>query len=90
MRDITDRKRAEDALKEQASQLQQVIDVAPVHMFIWEADATVSYGNRATVDYFGPIPRKHPMEFLDLVTHSEDVVALKKGIQAAFQRGEAL
>ncbi len=88
MRDITDRKRAEDALKEQASQLQQVIDVAPVHMFIWEADATVSYGNRATVDYFGPIPRKHPMEFLDLVTHSEDVVALKKGIQAAFQRGE--
>jgi formate hydrogenlyase transcriptional activator len=89
MRDITDRKRAEDALKEQAHQLQQVIDVAPVHMFIWEADANVSYGNRSTLDYFGPIPRKHPMEFLDLVTHSEDVLALKKGIQEAFEHGEA-
>jgi len=89
MRDITDRKRAEDALKEQARQLQQVIDVAPVHMFIWEADANVSYGNRATLDYFGPIPRKHPMEFLDLVTHSEDIVALKKGIQESFKHGEA-
>jgi PAS domain S-box-containing protein len=89
MRDITDRKRAEDALKEQARQLQQVIDVAPVHMFIWEADASVSYGNRATVDYFGPIPRKDPMEFLDLVTHSEDIAALKKGIQEAFKDGEA-
>jgi len=89
MRDITDRKRAEDALKEQAHQLQQVIDVAPVHMFIWEADANVSYGNRSTLDYFGPIPRKHPMEFLDLVTHSEDVLALKKGIQEAFAHGEA-
>ena len=89
IRDITDRKRAEDALKEQARQLQQVIDVAPVHMFMWEADASVSYGNRATLDYFGPIPRKDPMEFLDLVTHSEDVVPLKKGIQEAFKNGEA-
>jgi len=89
MRDITDRKRAEDALKEQARQLQQVIDVAPVHMFIWEADANVSYGNLATLDYFGPIPRKHPMEFLDLVTHSEDIAALKKGIQESFKHGEA-
>ncbi len=89
IRDITDRKRAEDALKEQARQLQQVIDVAPVHMFIWEADANVSYGNRATLDYFGPIPRKAPMEFLDLVTHSEDVVPLKKGLQEAFKGGEA-
>ena len=89
MRDITDRKRAEDALKEQARQLQQVIDVAPVHMFIWEADSNVSYGNRATLDYFGPIPRKHPMEFLDLVTHSEDIAALKKGIQESFKHGEA-
>jgi PAS domain S-box-containing protein len=89
MRDITDRKRAEDALKQQARQLQQVIDVAPVHMFIWEADASVSYGNRATRDYFGPIPRKHPMEFLDLVTHAEDVGPLKEGIQEAFKHGEA-
>jgi PAS domain S-box-containing protein len=89
MRDITDRKRAEDVLKEQARQLQQVIDVAPVHMFIWEADAKVSYGNRATLDYFGPIPRKTPMEFLDLVTHPEDVATLKEGIQESFNHGAA-
>ena len=89
MRDITDRKRAEEAVKEQARQLQQVIDVAPVHMFIWEADANVSYGNRATLDYFGPIPRKHPMEFLELVTHSEDIAALKLGIEETFKHGEA-
>jgi formate hydrogenlyase transcriptional activator len=89
MRDVTDRKRAEEAVKEQARQLQQVIDVAPVHMFIWEADANVSYGNRATLDYFGPIPRKHPMEFLELVTHSEDIAELKLGIKETFKHGEA-
>ena len=71
-----------------ARQLRQVIDLAPLHMFIWEADASISYGNRATTDYFGPIPPKHPMEFLDLVTHPEDVEALKSGIKRAFGREE--
>jgi len=70
-------------------QLRQVLDLAPLHMFIWEVDANVSYGNRAALDYFGPIPPKHPMEFLDLVTHPEDVEPLKKGIQEAFAREEA-
>jgi len=89
IRDITDRKRAEDALKEQARQLQQVIDVAPVHMFIWEANANVSYGNRASLEFFGPIPPKEPMEFLDMVTYPDDAGALKKGIKEAFARQEA-
>jgi formate hydrogenlyase transcriptional activator len=89
VRDITDRKRAEDALKEQARQLQQVIDVAPVHMFIWEADANVSYGNRASLQFFGPIPPKAPMEFLDQVTYPDDAGALKKGIKEAFASQEA-
>jgi len=87
MRDITDRKRAEEALKQHAQQLQQVIDVAPVHMFIWEADANVSYGNRASLEFFGPIPLRAPTEFLDLVTYPEDVEGLKEGIKEAFARG---
>jgi formate hydrogenlyase transcriptional activator len=73
----------------QAEQVKQVIDLAPLHMFVWEADARVSYGNRASLDYFGPIPPKPPMEFLDLVIHPEDVEALKKGIEEAFRREEA-
>jgi formate hydrogenlyase transcriptional activator len=73
----------------QAEQVKQVIDLAPLHMFVWEADASVSYGNRASLDYFGAIPPKPPMEFLDLVIHPEDVEALKKGIEEAFRRGEA-
>ena len=80
---------ARAAEEHHASQLRQVIDLAPLHMFIWEGDASVSYGNRATLDYFGPIPPKHPMVFLDLVTHPEDVEALKSGIQEAFAREEA-
>jgi len=73
-----------------AKQLKQVIDLAPLHMFIWEAGADVSFGNRAALEYFGPIPPKRPMDFLDLVTHPDDVEALKSAIKEAFARTEAL
>jgi formate hydrogenlyase transcriptional activator len=81
-------KEAEAAQEQHARELRQVIDVAPMHMFIWEADASASYGNRTSAEYFGTIPPKDPMEFLELVTHPEDVRKLKEGIQQAMARGE--
>ena len=87
--DIEDLKRAEEILAEHARQLKQVIDLAPMHMFIWEADANASYGNRASLDYFGPIPPMPPMEFLELVTHPDDVGKLQAGILDALSRGNA-
>jgi PAS domain S-box-containing protein len=89
IRDISDRKRAEDALKEQASLLKQVIDVAPLHMFIWEAEASASYGNRAALNYFGSIPPKTPRVVLEMVTHPDDLERLWDGIHDARSRGEA-
>jgi PAS domain S-box-containing protein len=82
--------KAEAAHQEHARELQQVIDIAPLHMFIWEADARASYGNRASLDYFGPIPSMPPMDFLAMVTHPDDREELKGGIQRAMSRGEAL
>jgi formate hydrogenlyase transcriptional activator len=86
--DIDDLKRAEAALAEHARQLRQVIDLAPLHMFLWESDASASFGNRATVEYFGPIPPMPPMEFLEIVTHPDDVEKLKAGIADARSREE--
>jgi PAS domain S-box-containing protein len=81
--------RAQTRQEEHARELQQVIDVAPLHMFIWEADGSASYPNRAASEYFGPIPPKAPMVFLDMVTHPEDVEQLKEGIEGALRQGEA-
>jgi PAS domain S-box-containing protein len=83
-----DQVHAEAAIKDNERQLRQVIDVAPLHMFIWEADASSSFGNRASREYFGPIPPKLPAEFLEMVTHPEDFEKLKSGIQDAMSRGE--
>jgi formate hydrogenlyase transcriptional activator len=85
--DIEDLKRAEEILAEHARQLKQVIDLNPLHMFIWEADASASYGNWASQDYFGPIPPLPPMEFLALVTHPDDLEQLQAGISEALVQG---
>jgi len=86
--DIEERKVADDAVREQARQLQQVMDLVPLHMFVWEVGATASYGNQAARDYFGIEQRLPPMEFLDRVTHPEDVEDLKSGILHALRSGE--
>jgi formate hydrogenlyase transcriptional activator len=85
--DVEDLKRAQEKLAEHARQLRQVIDLNPLQMFIWEADASASFGNRASADYFGPIPPMPPMEFLALVAHPEDLENLQTGIADALALG---
>jgi formate hydrogenlyase transcriptional activator len=85
--DIEDLKRAEGILAEHARQLKQVIDLNPLHMFIWEADASASFGNSASQDYFGPIPPLPPMEFLALVAHPDDSEQLQTGMSEALVQG---
>ncbi len=87
--DIEEYKKAEAKIRQHDLTLRQIMDVAPLHMFVWEADASASYGNRTALEYFGPIPPKPPMEFLELVTHAEDVKRLKEGIVQAMSQGEA-
>jgi len=81
--------RSEAEQREQARQLKQVLDVAPIHMFMWEADASASWGNRTSLDYFGQIPPMDPMGFLQRVTHPEDFPNLQRGIVEAMSRGES-
>ena len=59
-------------------------------MFIWEADGNVSYGNRASRDYFGDIPPLPPLEFLQRVAHPDDFPQIKKAIEIGILRGEAI
>ncbi len=49
-----------------------------------------SYGNRASREYFGAIPPMDPFEFIELVTHPEDVDRLREEIRNAMARGEGL
>ena len=53
--DIEDRKRAEEKLRQSESELRQILDFAPQHVYVLGADygATRLYANQAALDYFG-------------------------------------
>jgi PAS domain S-box-containing protein len=78
---------ADSALDEQTRHLEQVMDVVPQHMFILEADATLSFANRAAREYLGPIEAISPAERLATIIHPEDLDALLQTYQNAMAHG---
>src|SRR5208337_5529640 len=56
--------------------IEQVMDAVPQHMFILEADATLSFVNRAAREYLGPIEITTPTERLRAIIHPDDSDAL--------------
>ncbi len=76
-RAFDERQRAADLAERHADELRQVIDVAPMQMFVWEADGSASFGNRAAKDYFRVERPLNPLKFLELVTHPDDIKDFK-------------
>jgi PAS domain S-box-containing protein len=68
-----ERRQAAEIAERHAAELRQVIDVAPMQMFVWEADGSASFGNRAAKDYFRVEKQLNPLKFLELVTHPDDI-----------------
>jgi PAS domain S-box-containing protein len=67
--------------------IEQVMDAVPQHMFILEADATLSFVNRAALEYLGPIDAVAPAERLQTIIHPEDVNALLDAYRDAIAHG---
>lgn len=53
LRDITDRKKAEEALRSSRSELHAIYEYAPVMMCVLDAQRQVLYANRALADFVG-------------------------------------
>jgi len=53
IQDITDRKLAEDKIREQEAGLRQMLDLAPQHIGVYGPNRERLYLNRASLDYFG-------------------------------------
>ena len=55
--DITDRKRAEEAVEEERAFLQRVIDVDPSFLFVKDRDSRFVMANKALADAYGSTPQ---------------------------------
>src|SRR5277367_104499 len=53
VQDITDRKLAEDKIREQEAGLRQMLDLAPQHIGVYGPNRERLYLNRVSLDYFG-------------------------------------
>jgi len=78
-----ERRQAAEIAERHAEELRQVIDVAPMQMFVWEADGSASFGNRAAKDYFRVEKQLNPLKFLELVTHPDDIQDFKNRLLEA-------
>jgi PAS domain S-box-containing protein len=51
--DIEDRNRADDKIREQESELRQILDLAPQHIVVYGPNGERLYANRVALDYLG-------------------------------------
>jgi PAS domain S-box-containing protein len=51
--DVTERKRAEDSIRQSENELRHILDFAPQHIAVLGPDGTRIYSNQANLDYFG-------------------------------------
>jgi PAS domain S-box-containing protein len=51
--DITERKAAEEKIREREREMRQILDLAPQHIGVFGPDGTPLYANNAALDYFG-------------------------------------
>jgi PAS domain S-box-containing protein len=51
--DVTERKRAEDTIREQETELRQILDLAPQHVAVYGPNRERLYANRIKLDYLG-------------------------------------
>jgi PAS domain S-box-containing protein len=70
VQDITDRKRAEDKIREQETELRQILDFTPQHIAVFGPDGTPLYANHAALDYFGVDIQRWRAENVRLWSHS--------------------
>jgi formate hydrogenlyase transcriptional activator len=51
--DIEDRKRAEEKVREQETELRQILDLTPQHVYVFGPDTSLVYANQVALEYFG-------------------------------------
>jgi len=69
IREITERKRAQDALNESERRLRDLSDLLPQIIFEADADGMITYANRVAFEKFGYTPRdlEHRVHILEII-----------------------
>ncbi len=82
-KDVSERRRAEQDLRESESRFRELADGAPIFVWMADADARLTYVNRTAVDFLGLPPAALGGRGWEAVVHPDDVPRLHAAYAAA-------
>jgi len=86
IRDITDRKRAEEKIRQSEAELRQLVDVIPQQVFVFDPDWNPLFANRRELEYTGLTPQEAQSgDSVARIFHPEDL----KKLEAARERARS-
>jgi PAS domain S-box-containing protein len=85
--DITERKRAEEKIRQSERELRQVLDLAPQHISVFGPDGILLYNNQASLDYLGFTLEGWQGADLGTLLHPQDAQLAMRVSPDKFQSG---
>ncbi len=88
IRDITDRKQAEEKIRQSEAELRQLVDVIPQQVFVFGADWSPLFANRRELEYTGlTMQEMQSKEAVARIFHPEDLRKLEAARKRALSDG---
>jgi formate hydrogenlyase transcriptional activator len=88
--DITERKQAEEKIREQEVELRQILDAAPQFLFVLGSDGSRLYANRSVLDFRGlTVEEWQKLDFRERF-HPDDAERMARERQQALSSGSPL
>jgi PAS domain S-box-containing protein len=85
--DVTERKRAEEKIRQSERELRQLIDLTPLHLTELGPDGTPLYNNKAALDYHGLTFEEWKTAPLDRLLHPQDAERVRCEGPGKFRSG---
>src|SRR5713226_9732134 len=90
IRDITERKRAEEKIRQSEMELRQILDFAPQYLSVLGPDRKRLYNNRAALDYHGLTLEEWQTADPDRLFHPQDWERITREVYSKFLSGSSL
>ena len=88
--DITERKQAEDKIREQEVELRQILDAAPQHLSVLRSDGSHLYINQSSLDFLGLTLEEWQKRDIRELVHPDDAERVVRERNQALSSGSSL